>query len=62
MTIARSQIMSIVKDFPKNIDMEDLMYRLYVLDKIEAGESDIRKGKTLSHKEAWKKLSAKWQK
>lgn len=62
MTIARSQIMNIVKDFPKNIEMEDLMYRLYVLEKIESGESDIRKGKIFSHKEVWKRLSAKWQK
>ncbi len=62
MTITRSRVMNIIKEFPKNMEIEDLMYRLYVLEKIEAGESDIRKGKTLSHKEVWKKLSAKWPK
>ena len=62
MTVAKKQILNIVKDFPKNIEMEDLMYRLYVLEKIQSGESDIRHGRTLSHKDVWKKISAKWQK
>ena len=43
MTIAKKQVLSIVKDFPKNIEMEDLMYRLYVLEKI--GSSTFLVGK-----------------
>lgn len=60
MTVAKRQVLNLVRDFPEKIDIDDLMYRLYLLKKIEAGESDIRKGKTLSHQEALKKLSRKW--
>jgi len=37
------------------------MYRIYLLQKIEAGEKDIAEGRTLSHKEAAERLSKKWQ-
>jgi predicted transcriptional regulator len=33
------------------------MYRLYLLQKIEAGEKDAAEGKTLSHKEAAKQVA-----
>lgn len=37
------------------------MYRIYLLQKIEAGEKDIAEGRALSHKEAAERLSKKWQ-
>lgn len=46
---------------PEKLDVEDLMNRLYLLQKIEAGEIDIAEGKTVPHKEADERLSKKWQ-
>lgn len=40
---------------------DDMMYKLYVLQKIEKGEQDIAKGMVYSTKEAKKRL-AKWLK
>jgi predicted transcriptional regulator len=36
--------------------VEDIMYRLYILQKIEAGEKDIAAGRTLSHKDVAERL------
>ena len=35
--------------------------RIYLLEKIEAGEKDILEGSAHSHKDAVKRLSKKWQ-
>ena len=43
------------------VDVEDVMYRLYVLQKIEAGEKDVAEGRTSTHKDAVERLSKKWQ-
>ena len=40
---------------------EDIMYELYVLQKIERGREDIREGRSVSHEEARKRLG-KWLK
>jgi predicted transcriptional regulator len=54
--IAKKQIQDLVNRMPDEIDIEDLMYELYVIDKIEAGRRDIRDGKFISHEEAKKRL------
>lgn len=40
---------------------EDIMYELYVLQKIERGRQDIREERSVSHDEAKKRLG-KWLK
>ncbi len=40
---------------------EDIMYELYVLQKIERGRQAIREGRSVSHEEAKKQLG-KWLK
>lgn len=61
MNISKEKLEEIIHELPESVDIEDLMYRLYLLEKIEAGETDIRKGHTLSHEEASERLSKKWQ-
>lgn len=40
---------------------EDIMYELYVLQKIERGRTDFREGRTVTHEEAKQRLG-KWLK
>ena len=40
-----------ITNLPDNVDMEGIMYRLYVLDKIQKGKEDIRQGRTIAHKD-----------
>lgn len=61
MNISKSKLETLFKELPENIDIEEVMYRLYLLQKIEAGERYIQEGRTLSHKDAMERLSRKWQ-
>ena len=40
----KSRAMSLVRDLPKDSSWDDLMYRIYVRQKIEAGLADLRGG------------------
>ncbi len=62
MQLARATIESCIATLPNVVDQEDVMYRLYLLGKIEAGESDIRAGKTVAHDVVMERFSSKWQK
>ncbi len=61
MNIAKTKLESVFKDLPEQVDTEEVMYRLYLLEKIETGEADIQQGRTVAHDEAVKRLSRKWQ-
>ena len=61
MEILKSKLEGLLKELPEKVDVEDVMYRIYLLQKIEAGEKDIAEGKALSHKEAMERLSKRWQ-
>ena len=61
MQIARSSVESCLANLPDMIDPEEVMYRLYVLQKIEAGEQDIRDGRVLEHDDVVERLTRKWQ-
>lgn len=58
--IAKDKLEGLFKGLPDKVDIEELMYRLYLLQKIEAGEIDIQEGHVLAHSEAKERLS-KWQ-
>jgi len=59
--VSKSEIERILQELPEKVDVEEMMYRLYLLQKIQSGEADIREGRRLSHAEAMKRLSGKWQ-
>lgn len=59
MTIAKQKVAEIIKDLPDEVDIDELIYRLYLRQKIEAAEKDIAEGRTVSHEEVIKETS-KW--
>jgi hypothetical protein len=61
MQILKSQLEGLLKELPDKVNIDAIMYRIYLLKKIEAGETDIKEGRMLSHKDAMKRLSKKWQ-
>lgn len=61
MEILKSKLEGLLKELPEKVDVEDVMYRIYLLQKIEAGEEDVAEGKTFSHKDAIERLSKKWR-
>lgn len=61
MNIAKSRLESMLRELPDEVDTGEVMYRLYLLEKIEKGEADIREGKTLPHDSAMKNMTDKWR-
>jgi hypothetical protein len=60
-TLPRDLALHTIERLNKNASYDDIMYKMYVLKKIEKGEKDIRNGKVYTEKEARKRL-AKWLK
>jgi hypothetical protein len=45
----KAEAMRLVQDLPESATWDDLMYRIYVRQKIETGLSDVRAGRLHSH-------------
>jgi hypothetical protein len=52
----KEKIKQVIDAFPEDVDMDALMSKLLLLEKIESGEKQIAEGKTVSHEEAKERL------
>jgi hypothetical protein len=59
MTIAKQQVLDLLKDLPEQVDIDEVIYRLYLRQKIELAEQDVREGRLVSHAEVVKE-SSQW--
>ncbi len=60
MAISKHQVLEIIEDLPEEeIDIDEIMYRLYLRQKLEAAEKDMRNGRLVSHEEVIRETS-KW--
>jgi predicted transcriptional regulator len=59
--VKKQEVLDLVQGMPDEIDTEDLMYRLYLKAKIDAGEADIAAGDVVSHEEVVR-LTEEWLK
>jgi len=55
----KEKIQQVVDTFPEEVDMDALLEKLYLLDKIEQGEKQLAEGKGIAHEEVKKRLQ-KW--
>jgi predicted transcriptional regulator len=53
---AKEATLKLVESLEEDATFEDIMYELYVLQKIERGQRDAEEGRTISHDEAKKRL------
>jgi len=60
MTIAKQQILELMKDLPEEVDIDEIIYRLYLRQKLEVAEKDVREGRVISHEEVVKGTSLKY--
>lgn len=49
MTVPKKQILEIINNFPEEVDIDEMMYRLYLKEKIELAEQDVKEGNLVSH-------------
>jgi len=57
MNVTKKKLETLIKELPDTVDIEDVMYRLYLLQKIESGDAVIKAGNTLTHEEILTRLS-----
>ena len=48
METLREEALNAISKLSETADIDDIMYRLYVIDKIKKGQEAIRKGKSIS--------------
>jgi len=59
MQIAKNEVLKLVQELPENFDIEELQYRLYLRQKLEAAEEDFEAGQVLTHDEVVQE-TARW--
>ena len=55
----KQQALNMIKRLPDDVNMEQIMYHLYVIEKINKGLQDIAEGRTVSHEEVKKSFGIK---
>lgn len=55
----KEEIISLIKTLPDDITLNEIMYHIYVKQKIQKALKDIEDGKTYSHEEV-KEMAKKW--
>ena len=57
----KKEVISLIKDLPDDITLDDIIYHLYVKQKLIKAKEDIAQGRTYSH-DKLKKMAEKWLK
>jgi hypothetical protein len=58
MTIAKAEVLDLVRALPEEVDLEELIYRLYLREKLAAAEQDVASGRTLSMRQVREAVSS----
>ena len=48
---AKQEALKTIGKLPDNADMDEIMYRLYVLDKVRKGQEAVEDGRTITSKD-----------
>ena len=58
MQAAKQEALNTINQLPENADMDEIMYRLYVLDKIRKGQEAVKKGKTMTSEDLKREIDS----
>lgn len=61
LAVSKAELLGVIDQLPDEIDVQELVYRLELLQKIKEGEEDIAAGRTISHEEMRVRV-ASWRK
>ncbi len=53
----KEEALQAISTLPDNTPMEEIMYRLYVIDKVRKGQNAIKNGRTISTEELKKEIT-----
>jgi hypothetical protein len=54
----KQEAIKVISALPENVDLDEIMYKLYVIDKVKKGESAIKEGKSISSDELKKEIAS----
>lgn len=55
---AKQEALQTIGNLPEDVDMEEIMYRLYVLEKIRKGQEAVEQGRTLTNEELSREIDS----
>jgi len=58
MQAAKQVALNTIKQLPENTDMDEIMYQLYVVDKIRKGQEAVEQGKTITSEELKREIDS----
>ncbi|MGB5736238.1 MAG: hypothetical protein WBM40_17510 [Thiohalocapsa sp.] len=58
MHAAKQEALEIIGNLPEDTDMDEIMYRLYVLDKIRKGQEAVQQGRSLTSEELKREIDS----
>lgn len=53
---AKEEVMELLREMPDNSTLEEIMYELYVWEKLKISEQDSREGRVYTHEEMKEQL------
>ena len=56
----KQEAINTISQLPDDADMEEIMYRLYVLDKTQKGQQAVKQGKTITSEELQREIDTWW--
>ena len=60
MRALKQEALNTINDLPDDADMEEIMYRLYVLDKVRKGQEAAQQGSTISSDKLKQEIEQQW--
>jgi predicted transcriptional regulator len=60
MVEAKQAVRALLDRLPDDCSVDDVLYRLYVLQAVERGQADVSAGRTIPHEEVDDALRRKW--
>jgi len=58
MHVAKQEALETIGKLPEDADMDEIMYRLYVLDKIRKGQEAVKQGQTVTSEELKREIDS----
>lgn len=58
MQAAKQDALNTINQLPDTADMEEIMYHLYVLDKVRKGQDAVERGQTLTSEELQRDINS----
>jgi len=49
--IAKTQLIKLVEELPETVEIEEVLFRLALRERLDAAEEDVREGRVLSEEE-----------